>query len=180
MPSLCLFPSGVFFLSLFLPQAVVRVMSPVVVNLVPFLSPHKRLHLFSCVARTPFYKYTEQTLHLVSVGVGEGLIEAAIECGSCRPLAAARERGGMLGSRAAGRPSCAPVQDRQADRQIDQPRLYPSASCPSAQVYLFTVKALEANRTTKSPAGKPGDDSPVAPHASTASNSQVRVVHIDR
>lgn len=46
-------------------QAVVRVMSPVVVNLVPFLSPPKRLHLFSCVARTPFHKYTEQTLHLV-------------------------------------------------------------------------------------------------------------------
>lgn len=42
-------------------------MSPVVVNLVPFLSPHKRLHLFSCVARTPFYKCTEQTLHLVRV-----------------------------------------------------------------------------------------------------------------
>lgn len=41
-------------------------MSPVVVNLVPFLSPPKRLHLFSCVARTPFHKYTEQTLHLVS------------------------------------------------------------------------------------------------------------------
>lgn len=43
-------------------------MSPVVVNLVPFLSPQKRLHLFSCVARTPFHKYTEQTLHLVSTG----------------------------------------------------------------------------------------------------------------
>lgn len=56
------------FPSVFRPQAVVRVMSPVVVNLVPFLSPPKRLHLFSCVARTPFHKYTEQTLHLVSEG----------------------------------------------------------------------------------------------------------------
>lgn len=46
-------------------EAVVRVMCSVVVDLVPFLSPHKRLHLFSCLAQTPFYKYTEQTLDLV-------------------------------------------------------------------------------------------------------------------
>ena len=47
-------------------------MSTVVVNLVPYLSPHKRLHLFSCVARTPFSKYTEQTLQLVRRPAGRG------------------------------------------------------------------------------------------------------------
>lgn len=62
----------------FVPQAVVRVMSPVVLNLVPFLSPHKRLHLFSCVARTPFSKYTEQTLHLVS-GRGNRNLATSLE-----------------------------------------------------------------------------------------------------
>ncbi|CAM9766026.1 unnamed protein product, partial [Discosporangium mesarthrocarpum] len=46
-------------------EAVVRVLCSIVVNLVPDLSPTKRLFLFSCVESTPFPDYTEQTLYLV-------------------------------------------------------------------------------------------------------------------
>lgn len=47
----------------------------------------------------------------------------------------------------------------------------PNCVAQPLQVYQFTVKALHAHRKVKAPAGKAGDDSSAAAHASTSSTS---------
>jgi hypothetical protein len=85
-------------------EAVVSVLYSQILDLVPPLQPHLRLFLFSCIAGTPFARYSAQTLQLVHDFTLKAL-QAARNSSAAATTAgagAAQPTGSVLGSTAAG------------------------------------------------------------------------------
>jgi hypothetical protein len=85
-------------------EAVVSVLYSQILDLVPALQPHLRLFLFSCIAGTPFARYSAQTLQLVHDFTLKAL-QAARKSSAAAATAgagAAQPTGSILGTTAAG------------------------------------------------------------------------------